>query len=64
MTARQVIQKLREQGWYEVRQTGSHKHFAHFIMRGLVTVPVHGSKDIPKGTLASIYRQAGWRGGR
>ncbi|HLG16796.1 MAG TPA: type II toxin-antitoxin system HicA family toxin [Blastocatellia bacterium] len=40
---------------------GSHKQFKHDEKPGLVTPPVHGKKDLPKGTLASISRQAGWR---
>jgi predicted RNA binding protein YcfA (HicA-like mRNA interferase family) len=60
MTARQVIRRLTDEGWYEVRQSGSHKQFKHDEKPGLVTVPVHGSKEIPKRTLASIFRQAGW----
>lgn len=61
MTAREVIKRLRQDGWREVRQTGGHKHFGHDDRPGIVTVPVHGNKDIPKGTLAHIFRQAGWR---
>jgi predicted RNA binding protein YcfA (HicA-like mRNA interferase family) len=60
MTARQVIRRLTDDGWYEVRHSGGHKQFKHDDKPGLVTVPVHGSKGIPKRTLASIYRQARW----
>ncbi len=60
MTACEVIQRLQQEGWYEVRQT-KHKHFAHPTKPGIVTVPIHGGKNIPKGTLANIKRQAGWR---
>ncbi|MBI3652292.1 MAG: type II toxin-antitoxin system HicA family toxin [Acidobacteria bacterium] len=60
MTAKEVIKRLKAEGWYEVRQVGSHKQFKHDIKSGLVTVPVHGNKDLPKGTLASIFKQAGW----
>jgi predicted RNA binding protein YcfA (HicA-like mRNA interferase family) len=59
MTARQVIRRLIAEGWHEVRQTGSHKQFQHDSKPGTVTVPVHKG-DIRAGTLASIYRQAGW----
>jgi predicted RNA binding protein YcfA (HicA-like mRNA interferase family) len=60
MTSREVIKRLKDEGWYEVRQAGSHKQFKHDKKTGLVTVPIHGNKDIPKGTLASIFKQAGW----
>ncbi|MGV3723318.1 MAG: type II toxin-antitoxin system HicA family toxin [Actinomycetota bacterium] len=61
MTSRQVIRRLLDEGWYEVRQAGGHKQFKHNEKPGLVTVSTHGSKDIPPGTLANIFRQAGWK---
>ena len=51
---------LREDGWIRVGIRGSHWQFAHPTKRGRVTVP-HPSKDIPRGTVASIYRRAGWQ---
>ena len=39
MQSRVVIQRLNADGWYEVRQTGSHKHFKHATKPGTVTVP-------------------------
>jgi predicted RNA binding protein YcfA (HicA-like mRNA interferase family) len=59
MQARQLLQILKQDGWYEVRQKGSHKQFKHLSKKGLVTLSFHQlSDDIPKGTLASIYKQA------
>ena len=58
MTSREVIMKLKADGWYEVRARGSHRHFKHPTKPGIVTVP-HPKKDIPTGTLKSIERQAG-----
>jgi predicted RNA binding protein YcfA (HicA-like mRNA interferase family) len=58
MDSREVIRLLQKNGWYEVRQAGSHKQFKHDRKKGLVTIP-HPKKYIPKGTLASIERQAG-----
>ncbi len=55
---RKVLKELYNDGWYEVRQTGSHMQLKHPSKRGLVTVPIHGG-DIAKGTLHSIYKQAG-----
>jgi predicted RNA binding protein YcfA (HicA-like mRNA interferase family) len=60
MTAKEVIKRLRTEGWYEVRHAGSHKQFKHDFKTGVVTVPVHGKRDLPKGTLGSIAKQAGW----
>jgi len=55
-----VIKKLKEHGWYEVSQVGSHKQFKHATKAGRVTVP-HPQRDIPLGTLKSIEKQAGFR---
>jgi len=58
MNSRDVITALRADGWYEVGQKGSHVQFKHSTKPGRVTV-VHPERDIPKGTLHSIARQAG-----
>jgi predicted RNA binding protein YcfA (HicA-like mRNA interferase family) len=58
MDSREVIQRLVADGWFEVRQRGSHKQFKHPTKPGLVTVP-SSKKDIPVGTLRSITKQAG-----
>ena len=46
-------------GWYRVRVSGSHHHYAHTAKPGVVTVP-HPRKDIRVGTLRNIYKQAAW----
>jgi predicted RNA binding protein YcfA (HicA-like mRNA interferase family) len=50
---------LKQDGWFEIGVTGSHHHFKHAAMPGKVKVP-HPKKDLPRGTLYSIYKQAGW----
>lgn len=60
MTAKQVIARLKADGWVEVRHLGSHKTFKHPLRTNLVTVPVHTSRDLHAGTLADIKRKAGW----
>jgi len=47
-------------GWYPVRQKGSHQQFAHPTKPGRVTVPTHRG-DLKPGTLHSIFKQAGWK---
>jgi predicted RNA binding protein YcfA (HicA-like mRNA interferase family) len=56
--SREIIKKLKADGWFEVNQIGSHKQFKHPGKKGRVTV-VHPKRDIPKGTLKSIEKQAG-----
>jgi len=58
MSSREVIKRLKEDGWYEVAHEGSHKQFKHPTKSGRVTV-THPVKDLPIGTLRSIEKQAG-----
>jgi len=60
MKLREILFLLREDGWYQVSQKGSHRQFKHPSKSGRVTVPDHGQdKDLAKGTLNSILKQAG-----
>jgi predicted RNA binding protein YcfA (HicA-like mRNA interferase family) len=59
MNVRDVLRALKADGWIEVRSKGSHLQLKHPTKPGLVTLPMHGSRDIKPGTLASIERQAG-----
>jgi predicted RNA binding protein YcfA (HicA-like mRNA interferase family) len=62
MKAREIISKLKSEGWYQVKSNaGSHLHFKHQEKPGKISVPMHGSIDIAKGTLHSIFKQAGWK---
>jgi predicted RNA binding protein YcfA (HicA-like mRNA interferase family) len=57
MDSREIIRALKQDGWYEVAQEGSHTQFKHPNKKGRVTVP-HPKRDIPLGTLKSIEKQA------
>ncbi len=60
LSSRKVIQKLKKAGFTETHQRGSHLYLKNKDNTKIVTVPVHGSKDIPIGTLYNIVvRQAG-----
>ena len=50
---RQVIAALRQLGFIEVRQRGSHKQFRHPDGR-VTTVPDHKGRDISPGLLRQI----------
>lgn len=59
MKVRVVIKMIQEDGWYMVRQKGSHKQFKHPTKKGLVTIAAHKlSDEIDRGTLNSILKQA------
>jgi predicted RNA binding protein YcfA (HicA-like mRNA interferase family) len=55
----ELLAKLKKAGWYEVRQTGSHKIPAHTDFIYTITFPYHGSKEMKTGTANSILKQAG-----
>lgn len=57
MTGKEVITRLKAEGWKLDRIHGSH----HIMAKGgqAVPVPVHGSRDIGAGLLAAIQRQSG-----
>lgn len=57
MHSGEVIRRLEAGGWVCVRIKSAHHQFKHPIKPGLVTVP-HPNKDLPKGTISSILRQA------
>ncbi len=58
MKVREVIKLIEEDGWYFVRQRGSHRQFKHPQKTGLVTVAGKMSIEMPVGTLKGILRQA------
>jgi predicted RNA binding protein YcfA (HicA-like mRNA interferase family) len=55
---REVLQRLREDGWVLVAQRGSHRQFRHPTKLGRVTVAGHPGDELAVGTLRSISRQA------
>jgi predicted RNA binding protein YcfA (HicA-like mRNA interferase family) len=59
MKVRELLRLLAQDGWYEVRSRGSHRIFKHPVKPGLVVVAVHGSLEVPSGTLKAILKQAG-----
>ncbi len=58
ITPKKVIKILEKNGFLLDHSTGSHLVYYHPEKRRRVTVPFH-RKDIPKGTLMSILKQAG-----
>ncbi len=60
MDSREIIKRLRKDGWELIHIKGSHHQFKHPQKAGRVTVP-HPKRDLPVGTLKSIFRQAGWK---
>ena len=58
---RDILKRLREDGWDLVNTEGSHRQFKHPIKSGRVTVSGRPGEDMPTSLWYSICRQAGWR---
>ncbi|HHQ5844276.1 TPA: type II toxin-antitoxin system HicA family toxin [Enterobacter asburiae] len=58
MSSDDLIRRIQLEGWNKVAQKGSHVQFKHPTKKGRVTIP-HPEKDLPKGTVKSILKQAG-----
>jgi predicted RNA binding protein YcfA (HicA-like mRNA interferase family) len=57
---RDIIERLSNDGWVLKRKgPGDHRQFVHPDKPGKVTIDM-GAKELPIGTLRSVYRQAGW----
>jgi predicted RNA binding protein YcfA (HicA-like mRNA interferase family) len=54
-----VIRRLQAEGWVLINTEGRHRQFKHSTKPGRVTVSGSLGDDMPKGTLASVKRQAG-----
>jgi predicted RNA binding protein YcfA (HicA-like mRNA interferase family) len=57
LTGKELIKLLKAAGWMVDRIEGSH----HILVRGTktISVPVHGKKDLKKGTLETLRKLGG-----
>lgn len=55
----ELVSRLEADGWFQVRQRGSHRQFHHPSKPGTVTVAGRPGVEIPPGTLNSILKQSG-----
>lgn len=58
VTGREVVQALQRVGFRLTHVRGSHHYLVKPGSARLVVVPVHRHRDLPRGTLRSILRQA------
>jgi len=58
LTPKKLIKILKRHGFYLDHSTGSHKVYYHPETKRRLTVHFH-RKDLPKGTLMSMLKQAG-----
>lgn len=64
MQVREVIRMLEDAGWVRVAIRGDHRQFKHPTKAGRVTVSGKLGDDMPKGTFASVQRQARLKRGK
>jgi predicted RNA binding protein YcfA (HicA-like mRNA interferase family) len=58
MKVRNLIEFLRNDGWYRARSRGSHRQFRYSAKSGRIIVAGKTSAGVPPGTLNAILKQA------
>ncbi len=59
MKCSELIRLLKKDGWFVIRQSGSHMIMQHPVKRGQIVMPNHGSQEIGKGLEKKIKKDAG-----
>jgi predicted RNA binding protein YcfA (HicA-like mRNA interferase family) len=59
LKVREMIKRVEEDGWVQVRQRGSHRQYKHPTKPGVVTISGGSGEDLPVGLEKKILRQAG-----
>jgi predicted RNA binding protein YcfA (HicA-like mRNA interferase family) len=62
MKVTEVIKRIEEDDWRQVRMKGSHRVYQHSTKLGNVIVAGNSGSDVPKGLLSAIWKQAGLPG--
>jgi predicted RNA binding protein YcfA (HicA-like mRNA interferase family) len=55
----ELIRALTRDGWFVIRQSGSHMIMKHLEKQGTLAVPNHGSREVGKGLENKIKNSAG-----
>ena len=59
----ELLRLLQKHGWVKVRQKGSHIMLRHREKPERMTIPYHASKEVKKGLLKAVLKQAGIKDG-
>ena len=62
MKVSEILKAIKDDGWFQVAQRGSHRQFKHPIKPGRVTIAGKPFDELAKGTQMSIVKQEGLRG--
>jgi len=52
---------LERDGWYMVSRKGSHIKLAHPFKKGVLVFPDHGNREVGKGLVKKLLKDAGIR---
>ena len=63
MKVKDCIQMIEADGWYLVVTRGSHRQYKHPTKPVRITIAGHSRDVLARGTLNSIRKQAGLKGG-
>jgi len=58
LKVRDAIKMIENEGWYIVKQRGSHRQYKHQDKKGWVTITGNINDELAPGTLNSILKQA------
>jgi mRNA interferase HicA len=59
MKYNELFRILKKEGWVKSRQSGSHVILKHPGKNIQLIIPFHGGKEVKKGLLKAIYKEAG-----
>ena len=59
MKSSELVRLLKKDGWFMVRQTGSHMIMEHAAKKGQIVCPCHRSHEVGKGLEKKIKKNAG-----
>lgn len=59
VSGKALCKVVEKHGWMLKRITGSHHIYAKQGVSVILSIPVHGSRDLPTGTLKSLLKDAG-----
>ena len=59
ISGKKMCKVLERRGWRLARTKSSHHIYKKPVVAAIITVPVHGNKDLRAGTQATIMKEAG-----
>jgi len=64
MKCSELLRLLNKNGWQIVRQSGSHILMQHPLRANKLIIPYHSGKEVKKGLLLSILKEANIKTGK